>query len=235
MMILRGVPICPGMAAGRVLFAGRDIPTLEAAGTPEQEREKLDRAVVLARQRLAHLPAQQQWLEDRDIMEFCWELVASGTAAVNAWHRAFSRVADRMAESPGELFARRAAEVREAGRHVLRLLASGRGQATPEDAIVIAHDLSAADLASLDATNVRGLATVGDPSAQVAAFARSRGIPAAAALDARVLDLPPSSRVVLDGTRGELTVGPGRARRLSRFARLAGHRAASFLGARRRR
>lgn len=208
-MILSGVGVCPGIAAGRVLFAGRGVPTLRAARTPEEERVKLDRAIALARQQLAGSPSRLEWFDDRDLMEFCWELVASGAAAVTAWHKAVSRTADRLSSAPGEPFARRAADVREAGRRVLVLLTTGgeHEAVCRTDAILIARTLGATELAGLDPSFVRGVCTVTDASPAVAEFARANGVPAAGSLDPSVLELSAGTQVVLDGTRGRLIVG----------------------------
>ncbi|WP_231980028.1 phosphoenolpyruvate--protein phosphotransferase [Tessaracoccus coleopterorum] len=63
------------------------------------------------------------------------------------------------------------------------------------------------DTAQLDRTKVVGFATArGGASSHVAIIARSLDIPAVAGIEARALDLPDGSRVVLDGTNGSLRI-----------------------------
>ena len=226
--VLRGVGASPGVATGRIVpVAPQDMPTIHPTGTPEEERGKLDRALAQARQQLTALAsgggsavqagifrAHLELLDDPDLVEFTWELIAGGTAAAAAWHRAFTRLADRLSGAKNEMFAERAADLRDVGRRVLRLItgANGGGAAYPEDAVVVAQDLSPSETAAFDRNRVRGFCTVtGGRSSHVAILARSLGIPAVAGIDAAVLALAPGTRVVLDGTAGVLLVDPSAA------------------------
>jgi multiphosphoryl transfer protein len=227
--LLRGVGASPGVSTGRIVaVAPQEMPTIHPTGTPEEERRKLDRALAQARQQLTALAssgggtavqagifrAHLELLDDPDLVEFTWELIAGGTAAAAAWHRAFTRLADRLAGAKSEMFAERAADLRDVGRRVLRLMTgmNGGGPAYPDDAIVVAADLSPSETAAFDRTRVRGFCTVtGGRTSHVAILARSLGIPAIAGIDAKVLDIPPGTRVVLDGTAGVLLVDPSEA------------------------
>jgi phosphocarrier protein FPr len=223
--LLRGVGASPGVATGRIVrAAAQEMPTIHPTGTPEEERHKLDRALAQARQQLGALAsgggsavqagifrAHLELLDDPDLVEFTWELIAGGTAAAAAWHRAFTRLADRLAGAKNAMFAERAADLRDIGRRVLRLMTgmNGGGPAYPEDAIVVAQDLSPSETAAFDRQRVRGFCTVtGGRTSHVAILARSLGIPAIAGIDAKVLELAPSTRVVLDGTAGVLLIDP---------------------------
>src|SRR4029079_14171601 len=106
--------------------------------------------------------AHLELLDDPDLVEFTWELIAGGTAAAAAWHRAFTRPADRLAGAKNEMFAERAADLRDVGRRVLRLItgANGGGVAYPDDAVVVAQDLSPSETAAFDRNRVRGVCTV---------------------------------------------------------------------------
>jgi len=223
---LRGAGASPGLAIGTVvLLAPQELPTIQATGSSDEERQKLDRALAQARQQLETLSAPSggstvqagifrahlELLDDPDLVEFSLELIAGGTGAVAAWHRAFSRLADRMSTARNQLFAQRAADVRDVGRRVLRLLAGVNGGAPvyPDDAIVVAHDMTPSDAASFDRSRVRGFCTVtGGTTSHVAILARSLGIPAVAAIDPRALEVLPGTRVILDGTHGMMMVDP---------------------------
>ena len=87
-----------------------------------------------------------------------------------------------------------------------------------EPSILCAEDLAPADTAGLDPHRVVGLATtLGGPTSHTAIIARQLGIPcvvAVAGLDA----VPAGTMVLLDGTRGTVTVDPDRAEAASAVA-----------------
>lgn len=223
---LRGAAASPGLAIGRVVrLASEEPPAPEATGTPDAEREKLDRALVVARQQLEALSgpaagsnvqagifrAHLELLDDPDLVEVTFGSIAGGTAAATAWHRAFSGLAERMASARSDLFAQRAADVRDVGRRVLRLLtgADSGSQAHPDDAVIVAQELTPSDAAGFDRARVRAFCSVsGGTTSHVAILARSFGIPAVAAIDPRALDLAPGTPVIVDGTNGMMVIEP---------------------------
>jgi phosphocarrier protein FPr len=223
---LRGAAASPGMAIGQVVqLASQEVLTTQAAGTKEEERGRLEQALTGARQQLQALAApsagsavqagifraQLELLDDPDLVEASLALIADGSGAAAAWQRAFSRLADHMAAARSDLFAQRAADVRDVGRRVLRVLAGGDGSTHvyPDDAVIVAHDLTPSDAAGFDRTRVRGFCTVaGGTTSHVAILARSLGIPAVAAIDARALDAAAGTQVIVDGTNGVMIVDP---------------------------
>jgi phosphoenolpyruvate-protein phosphotransferase len=250
--VLRGVAASPGVAIGQVALHGtHDLPAMQAAGTPDEERATLQRALEQARQQLLTLSepsgstvvqagifrAHLELLDDPDLVEFSWELIAHGTGAAAAWHRAFSRLADRMAGARSDVFAQRADDVRDVGRRVLRLLAGVHGgdPVYPEDAIVVADLISPSEAAAFDRSRVRGFCTVsGGRTSHVAIIARSLGIPAVTGIDPSALQLEPGTHVILDGITGTLLVDPDdsdQAAAAAALARTEADRAASTAAA----
>jgi phosphocarrier protein FPr len=226
---LTGAAASPGVAIGRVVhLAAAEVVATAAIGTTGEEREKLERALVQARQQLAALSgptagstvqagifrAHLELLDDPDLVEVSRELIAGGSGAVAAWQSAFSRLADRMAEARSDLFAQRAADVRDVGRRVLRVLAGsgtveGGAQVYPADAVIVAQELTPSDAAGFDRSRVRAFCTVGGgKTSHVAILARSLGIPAVAAIDRRALQTPPGTLVIVDGTNGSMVIDP---------------------------
>jgi multiphosphoryl transfer protein len=252
--LFRGLGVSPGIGMGAVfIWAQQDLATPQAAGTPEEERQKLDRALAQAREHLRALcdasdrpdsaqatifRAHLELLEDPELVDAGGELIASGTGAAAAWQGTFTRLADRLAASRNQMFAERAADVRDVGRRVLRLLAGGTtdAPAIPENSIVVAHDLPPSDTASLDRKRVRGLCTVlGGRTSHASILARSSGLAAVAGIDARVLELEPGTPAILDGDAGTLLVRPTQAERAeaeARGARGEARRQASVAAAR---
>ena len=225
---LRGVAASPGVAVGRVFQLRHEDTVLEErAADPNHERRELDAAIASAHlqleamrarmateadaDRAAIFAAHQELLEDPEVLDAAAARIREGGSAAFAWREAYTGQANRLAALENPLLAGRAADLRDVGRRVLHLLV-GRDDAphdVPADSIIVAEDLAPSDAASLDRTRVRGFCTtMGSATSHVAILARGLGIPAVAGIDPRVLDIPNTTRVILDGDAGTLQLGP---------------------------
>jgi len=226
--VLHGVAASPGVAVGQVVqLRHDDAVTEERAADPNQERRALEAAIAAAHLQLEALQARlaseadaekaaifaahQGLLEDPEVLDRAAAEIRMGASAAFAWRQAYVAQADRLRALTNPLLAGRATDLRDVGRRVLHHLVGHDGAqlALPNEAIVVAEDLTPSDAASLDRTRVRGFCTtMGSATSHVAILARGMGIPAVAGIDARVLELPPGTRVVLDGDNGLLRVAP---------------------------
>ena len=78
-----------------------------------------------------------------------------------------------------------------------------------KEVVVVAHDLSPSQIASLDTTKVRGFVTdLGSRNSHAAIVARALGIPAVVGLETATVDVFGGDRVIIDGNRGNVIVGP---------------------------
>lgn len=225
---LRGVPASPGVALGQVFQLRHDDAVVEESSTdPQLEHRALNTAIAAARRQLGALQerlateadperagifaAHRELLEDPELLDRATAAIDEGASAAHAWRQAYTGQAERLHHLENPILAGRAADLRDVGRRVMRLL-TGRDDAPPmlpADAIVIAEDLAPSDAASLDHTRVRGLCTVmGSATSHVAILARGLGIPAIAGIDPRALELVSGTRVVLDGDAGILKPSP---------------------------
>jgi phosphotransferase system enzyme I (PtsI) len=81
----------------------------------------------------------------------------------------------------------------------------------PEDAVVVAHDLSPADMMHLARQKLRGFVTeVGGPTSHTAIVARALSIPAVVAVPNVSELLGAGDLVIVDGSRGEILLQPSR-------------------------
>ncbi|NCD17774.1 MAG: phosphoenolpyruvate--protein phosphotransferase, partial [Actinobacteria bacterium] len=122
---------------------------------------------------------------------------------------AYTTYAARLAKLHNEILAGRAVDVRDVGQRVLEELTGQRAEKEelPVGSILVAEDLTPSDTASLDRERVAGFATTsGGATSHVAILARSLDIPAVAGIEARALDLPNGSRVILDGAKGTVRI-----------------------------
>lgn len=251
---LIGVAASPGVALGQIFqWRQQDAPVVERAADPVRERRQLDHALAEAhlqldalQQRLttaadadkaAIFAAHKELLDDPDLLDAAIHAIQGGASAAYAWQQAFRAQAERLSLLSTALLAARAGDIRDVGRRVLRIL-TGVTMAAPDlpsDAIVVAEDLAPSDTASLDRQRVRGLCTTsGGSTSHAAILARALDLPAIAAIDPRVLDLPDGTRAMIDGTRGVLQVDPSddeQARVAVRQERVADRRAAELAAA----
>ncbi|WP_148713825.1 phosphoenolpyruvate--protein phosphotransferase [Chitinolyticbacter meiyuanensis] len=223
--VLAGVSASPGLAVGQIFQVKQDVIEVREQGDNAQvERRRLDDALKEARQQLEALKAEiedeskaeifaahQELLADPDLLDIAISGITNGKSAGFAWRSAFTTYADKLAKLQNEVLAGRANDIRDVGRRVLRLLAGVKEAEliVPENAILIAEELTPSDTASLDRTKVLGFATTGGgATSHVAILARSLNIPAICGIEEAVLQLANGTPVILDGTKGTLRKNP---------------------------
>lgn len=222
--LLLGVSASPGLGIGTVVQVRHDDITVAEFGEDHHtERRKLNAALDRALLDLSALQrrlegdadpdkaaifgAHQEILADPDLLDLAVSQIDKGKSAPYAWRGAVDTYAQRLAGLANEVLAGRAADVRDVGHRVLEELTGQRSEKPqlPDQAILIAEDLTPSDTAQLDRTKVVGFATTnGGASSHVAIIARSLDIPAVAGIEGRALAIPDGAKVVLDGTKGSL-------------------------------
>ena len=227
--LLRGLPGAPGLAIASIYqWRQVEIKTSDSSPTDQvAEVERLREACDEAGSQLADLcrqvrerlgaaeaavfEVQLEFLEDSEILGEVYGNIKSGLNASAAWQTALEKKASVLDELEDDLLAARAADLRDLGCRVLRVLVGNGGQrempAGP--VILIAEDLSPSETAEIDPAVVLGLCTVaGSPNSHTAILARSLGIPAVVAAGPEVLQLENGRQVILDGDDGALNVVP---------------------------
>ncbi len=174
--VFTGVPMAPGCAAGPVARLVREEPEVLENGEDERtERRDLDFALEEAKVQLRALEARvgaEAGSEHADIFEAHVALlddplllaeaeheIVAGKSAAWAFREAVRRYADRISRLPNPALAARAADLRDAGGRVLRILVGQRSSppSPPEGSIVVAEDLSPSEAATLGRGGVAGL------------------------------------------------------------------------------
>jgi phosphocarrier protein FPr len=103
----------------------------------------------------------------------------------------------------------RAADVRAVGDQVLRALLGERDVVPDPEGVLVADDLTPAEAAALDPKRVAGvLLAYGSATSHAAILARARGIPVVAGLGTRLGEIAAGTRIVLDGSTGQVVVDP---------------------------
>ena len=227
--VLQGVPVVPGLRYAPVITANRlpAVDDLDPGGElPEPDREtevaRFDQAAAAVAQRLRDraaaaagaaaevLAATAQLAQDRAWLGAAQKAIKAGMPAVRATAAAATQFIE-MFTTMGGLMAERVTDLKDIRDRVLAELAGLPEPGVPlpaEPSILCAEDLAPADTAGLDPHLVVGLATtLGGPTSHTAIIARQLGIPCVVAvhgLDAVTAGTP----VLLDGTRGTVTVDP---------------------------
>lgn len=226
----RVVPISPGVAIGpaRIIRAATSAiqDTKILPQQVEAEQRRLQAAIAAASQELQELQAHvaktagqdeaaifeahQLIVEDPDLLEVAQQAIATGLlSAGSAFQQAAEQQARQLEALDNEIFAARAADVRDVTARVLRHLSSeGQAATTPQvdntPVLVVAYDLTPSDTAMFDPTCILGICTVvGGPTTHAAIIARALEIPAVCGIDAGVLEsLQDGQQLAIDGTRG---------------------------------
>ena len=230
--VLTGVPVVPGVRFAPVIRANR-LPSLAeldpggqiaeddrpaevarfgaaAAAVAQQLR---DRAAAATGAAAKVLEATAQLAQDRAWLASAENAIKAGQPAVRATAQAASQFIE-MFTKMGGLMAERVTDLKDIRDRVIAALAGLPEPGVPdpvEPSILCAEDLAPADTAGLDPHRVVGLATsLGGPTSHTAIIARQLGIPCVVAVHG-LDDVPVGSMVLLDGSRGTVTVDPDRA------------------------
>ncbi|WP_038162166.1 phosphoenolpyruvate--protein phosphotransferase [Verrucomicrobium sp. BvORR106] len=226
--VLEGVAASPGLAVGEIFQVRHtEIAVTEEGEGVDAERRHLSAAIDAAKGQLGAIRAQlhaksdaakaaifaahEELVSDPDLLEIVESAISKGKSAAFAWRAAVNTHANLLAALRNELLAQRANDVRDVGRRVLALLTGAEMPRLeyPQNAILIAEDLTPSDTASLDRGRVMGFCTVrGGATSHVAILARSLGLPALAGTEPAVLDVPNGTVAILDAGKGTLRLHP---------------------------
>ena len=229
-----GIAASPGLVVGTLVQAGQVALEVEDRFcSVADEAAALDAALSAALAQLQQLAkgarakgqaeqaaiftAHAGLLQDADLLLATSRSVVQRHGVAWAWrHAVAARVAAQRA-LPDATLAARAADLQDVGERVLRHLlgrgheADGHAATWPDDAILLADDLSPSVTAQIDTRRVRGFCTArGGPTAHTAILARALGLPAVVAVGNGVLQpgLAAGTVAILDGYRGRMYVGP---------------------------
>ncbi len=227
---LYGVEASPGQARGTLYQLRTDLPVPVAGGkSVAEELLQLDQAVVAAKETLSGLvselrkkrmgqkadifAAHQELLDDPFVYNEAVDAVKQGESAAFAWNSAIGRQAEQLASMNNALLAGRAADLRDVGNRVARIMAGLSQETIPKDlprnTILVTRDLAPSDTATLNPDLVAGICTtLGGASSHSAILARALGIPALAGVDAKVLEQEDGTPAVLDTSGGYVLLRP---------------------------
>jgi len=233
MQTLQGIAVSPGVAIGEALVfdvEGFRIPRrFVAQEVIDQELARLRKsvdavAVEIARNRdaveqqlgaqyAAIFSAHLQMLRDpqltQEVEEFIRQRHYSPEYAVSRCLRRYARVFQNLENT---FLAERAHDIFDLEKRLLRnLLGRGREELAhlSSHVVVLAHDLTPGETASLDRRFVLGFVTeVGGPGGHTAIIAEAMELPAVVGVGAFLSDVSGGDLVIIDGHHGRVVIDP---------------------------
>ena len=237
--VLHGLAVSPGIGIGRLATATESTPRIERRELFDHqvawEIERFDAAVAASRKQLAKLRARLSILPEDANRELeplldAYAQMLGNSRLLRGIRRAIAEkrinaeaavadeaeaLAEAMASSGSDDRAarqRRADEVREIGRRLLRNLTATpwRNYATlPDGSVLAAELLTPSDAALLEPARLAGVAAEeGGLEGHTAIMLRALGLPAVLGVAGLMEHATPGTTVVVDGTAGTVTLNP---------------------------
>ncbi len=228
--IFTGSPAAPGYAVGPALAYRTALPEVTPRAVTDTAAQigRLDAAIATARAAIENLRRETERASGKagaaiftvhDLIlgdgamrdAAAARITGERVDAAYAWSRAVTDMATAYEGLDDAYMRARAADVRDCGGRVLRILA-GEGEGgvrLTREAVVVARDLSPSDVAGLDAGLVLGLVTqVGGATSHAAILARSLGIPAVIGAGDGPGRIADGQVIALDGFTGTVWAAP---------------------------
>ncbi len=224
-----GVAVSPGLGLGPAfVFRQPEVDPEPEDIPPDRVEAEIERAmraktaVAMRRRREAAaakdaatrdvLLALAEIVEDPDWSESIASIVRERKSAIAAVCVSGEELANEFGALADEYSRARAEDMRAAARLVALELQGKRPltlQSVPRAAVVVADDISAADLGHADLTAIAGLvAARGAATGHAAILARGSGLPAVFGLGAAIDELRKARTLALDGQSGEVFADP---------------------------
>lgn len=229
-----GIAGSPGAAIGRVkvIYPPAELESVpdRAVENVEQEVSRLENALMAVRTEVRRLgervagqirPEEQAlfdvWLRMLDKNALGGEIAAKvreGNWAQGALRQVVTTHVAAFQRMEDSYLRERATDVRDLGLRVLAQLQARQSPLVdfPDDAIVVAEEISATTLMDLPRERIRAIATVeGSSTSHMAIVARTMGIPVVLGLSDLPLTSIDGQQIIVDGFRGRVIVQPGKA------------------------
>ncbi len=232
-IILKGIPAAPGIVIGRAYIFGREDLNVEKTPIGEEqvplEISRFEDALIQTRQEIIALQkkiAQEMGsehgevfdahllvLEDRMLIEEVISKVKKDKLAVDfVFSEVLKRYAGVFSRIEDEYLKERISDINDVGRRILRNLLGRKRKGLSdleEEVIVIAHDLSPSDTATMHKNKVIGFVTdIGGKTSHTAIMAKSLEIPAVVGLEVGTEKIKNGDLVIADGSSGVVIVAP---------------------------
>lgn len=232
-LILKGIPASPGIVIGKAYIYGKeDLGVDKLPITDEQvplEISRFEDALIQTRQEIIALQrkiAQEMGvehgevfdahllvLEDRMLIEEVISRVKKEKLCIEyIFWEVLKRYASVFSRIEDEYLKERISDINDVGRRILRNLLGKKRKGLAdleEEVIVVAHDLSPSDTATMHKQKVIGFVTdIGGKTSHTAIMAKSLEIPAVVGLEEGTQKIRNGDQIIIVGTSGLVIVSP---------------------------
>jgi phosphotransferase system enzyme I (PtsI) len=237
MQIKKGIPVSPGVAIQRAtVLDAEDQPVprrIVAPGQVERELERLHDALAQSVKDIEKLRAQTAqtlgdelaqifgfhlaMLHDKSLLGQIRQLIEDDhVTAEFAVFTVMHKTARMFTQMDDRVFRERVSDVWDLERRVLRHL-MGESQSQLKklttQAVLIAHDLTPSQTASLDRKKIKGMATeLGGRTSHTAILAHALGIPAIVGVEGLSAAVTAGDTIIIDGNEGVVVIDPDAAK-----------------------
>ncbi len=233
MLTKKGIPVSPGVAiAPAMVLDGEDQPIPRRTVAPPQvpdELKRLDDALAASTTEIQELKDKTAasvgpelaaifgfhigMLADKSLVsEIRAAIENQRVTAEFAVYSVLKAMGKKFLQAESRYMRERVTDVWDLERRILRhLIGKARDELghLEHNAVVIAHDLTPSQTASLDRSKIKGIATdAGGLTSHTAILAHALGIPAIVGLEDITSKVNTGDMVVIDGQRGIVTVDP---------------------------
>ncbi len=230
---IKGVAASSGIAIGKAFLIGREdffiAPKKISLEEIPSQILRLEDALIKTRRELIDLQKEIEKslgsdhaqifdahllvLEDRVLIEDVISKIKKNKVNVEyAFQQVIKKYIETLSKLDDGYLKERALDLQDVGRRVLRKLLKKEVEPYKEikdKIIIVAHDLSPADTASLPKKNILGFATdIGGRTSHTAIIARALGIPAVVGLEKLTSFVKPQDLIIIDGTEGWVVINP---------------------------
>ncbi len=229
---LNGLAASPGFGRGKafVLEPRLDLNAIpkKKSRKPQHEIERFRSAVErgieqigVMKNRMSHLISAEEGaifdvyrliLEDPEIIhQIEHQIRKEGFTAEYAVRLVFEGYIESIAKSEDSYFRERTTDVKDAAQRLLENLSGSDGQQyeIPADAVLVAQDLSPADLSLLEGDKFKGIVlSTGGVTSHASILAKSFEIPSVVGVDGLMDDVHQGDLLIVDGNSGGVHVNP---------------------------
>ena len=233
-LVLKGIPAAPGIAIGSAFILDKQDFIVPPCAIMEKEIPieiaRFEEALIETRQEISNLQkkideeiggqhakifdAHLLVLEDRTLIEDVLKHIKKDKQSaeyvfsnvIKKYVKAFSNIQD-------EYLRERIADVNDIGRRVLKNLMSESKMHEldnlMEELVIVAHDLSPSETASMFNKNILAFATdIGGRTSHTAIMAKSLNVPAVVGLKDATLRITNQDNIIVDGRMGLVIIHP---------------------------
>jgi phosphotransferase system enzyme I (PtsI) len=232
--VLKGIPAAPGIASGQAFILDKQDFIIPVRAVMKQEVPieiaRFQEALLKTRQEIAEIQnkisrkmdgkhaqifdAHQLVLEDQAFIdEVIQRIEKDKFSAEYTFSEVLKKYVKIFSNIKDEYLRDRVHDVNDVGRRVLKNLMDESKlhelDNLEEEIIIIGHDLSPSDTASMYNKNILAFATdVGGRTSHTAIMAKSLGVPAVVGLKNATLRIENNNFIIVDGRQGLLIVNP---------------------------